>query len=380
MKITPSYIVSVLVFGTAFPGHAAADSEAKALIDRILAVGREGEGNPKASAAWRELVQLGPDTVFQILPAFDQADPVAVNWLRSAVDAIAERELAKGKPLPASQLEAFVGETKHSGLGRRLAYEWLVKVDPAAPARLLPHMLDDPGEELRRDAVAFALQNAKQLLDKNEKTAATAAYRKLLTAARDRDQVESIAKTLKNLGEPVDLVTQFGFITRWKLIGPFDNTGGKGFQTAYPPEKKIDLTASYQGQKNQSLTWKNHTTNDPYGVVDLNKALGKHMSVAGYAYAAVYSQKELPVELRAGSNNAVKIFLNGREIYFRDEYHHGLRMDQHVGRGTLKAGRNEILAKVCQNEQKEDWAQLWSFQLRVCDYLGGVIPLSVKGQ
>jgi hypothetical protein len=46
----------------------------------------------------------------------------------------------------------------------------------------------------------------------------------------------------------------------------------------------------------------------------------------------------------------------------------------------LKVGRNEILVKVCQNEQKEDWAQLWSFQLRVCDNLGGAIPLSVKGE
>src|SRR5205814_4682285 len=162
------------------PGSALADSEAKALIDQILSVGREGAGNSKASGAWRELVQLGPDAVFQILPAFDRADPVAANWLRSAVDAIAERELANRRSLPTSILETFVRETKHSGSGRRLAYEWLVKVDPAAPARLLPNMLDDPGEELRRDAVAFALQDARQLLDKNEKSTATTAYRKLV--------------------------------------------------------------------------------------------------------------------------------------------------------------------------------------------------------
>jgi hypothetical protein len=55
-----------------------------------------------------------------------------------------------------------------------------------------------------------------------------------------------------------------------------------------------------------------------------------------------------------------------------------MRMDQHVGQGTLKAGRNEILVKVCQNEQKEDWAQLWSFQLRVCDNLGGAVPVSIR--
>jgi hypothetical protein len=282
--------------------------------------------------------------------------------------------------LPAEKLETFVRETKHAGSGRRLAYEWLVKIDPTTPARLLPNMLDDPGEELRRDAVALALQNAKQLLDKNEKSAATVAYRKVLSKARDRDQVESIAKTLKSLGEPVDLAAQFGFITHWKLIGPFDNTGGNGFQTALPPEKSVDPAATYQGKKNQSLQWKEHVTGDPYAMVDLNKALGKHMGATGYAFAAIYSSKDQPVQLRAGSNNAVKIFLNGQQIYFREEYHHGTRMDQHIGQGMLKAGRNEILVKVCQNEQKEDWAQLWSFQLRLCDDLGGAVPVKLEAK
>ncbi len=348
MRVTPIFLYIVVISWIALPISATADPDANVLIQRIQAVGREGAGNKEATEAWRELVRLGPDAVFHILPAFDQADPVAANWLRSAVDAVAERELAKNKLLPAG-----------------------------APTRLLPNMLDDPGEELRRDANAFALQNAKQLVDKNEKPAAIAAYRTLLRSARDRDQVESIAKTLKTLGEPVDLTAQFGFITRWKLIGPFDNSGGAGFQTAYPPEKNVDPTPTYQGKKNQSLKWKEQTTADPYGIVDLNKALGKHMGATGYAFAAVDSSQDRPVQLRAGSNNAVKIFLNGRQIYFREEYHHGMRMDQHVGHGTLKAGRNEILVKVCQNEQTEDWAQLWSFQLRLCDDLGGPVPLKV---
>ena len=45
---------------------------------------------------------------------------------------------------------------------------------------------------------------------------------------------------------------------------------------------------------------------------------------------------------------------------------------------------NEILIKVCQNEQEDTWAQLWSFQLRVTDHLGGKVPLrvvtAVKGE
>ena len=40
-------------------------------------------------------------------------------------------------------------------------------------------------------------------------------------------------------------------------------------------------------------------------------------------------------------------------------------------------GRNTILLKVCQNEQADAWAQVWDFQLRVCDAVGGAVPLTV---
>ena len=45
-------------------------------------------------------------------------------------------------------------------------------------------------------------------------------------------------------------------------------------------------------------------------------------------------------------------------------------MDQYRGTGRLKKGVNQILVKVAQNEQDEQWAQDWEFQLRVCDELG----------
>ena len=114
----------------------------------------------------------------------------------------------------------------------------------------------------------------------------------------------------------------------------------------------------------------------PFGLVDINKIGGPLHGATYFGFTAVSSPVERPMEVRAGSNNAVRIWLNGKEIYFREEYHHGMEMDQHVGKGTLKVGRNEILIKVCQNEQTDSWAQLWSFQLRVCDHLGGAVPVT----
>ena len=51
----------------------------------------------------------------------------------------------------------------------------------------------------------------------------------------------NIAKQLKELGVTVDLAAHFGFIQKWMLIAPFDNTDKKGFAAAYPPEKGIRL-------------------------------------------------------------------------------------------------------------------------------------------
>jgi hypothetical protein len=346
------------------------------LVARLRAVGAEGAGNAEAAAAWKQLVRLGPDALPDLLAALDDAGPVTANWLRAAVDAIAERELAAGRPLPAGALEKFVRDTRHAGPARRLAYEWLARVDPEAPKRLLPGMLHDPGAELRRDAVDLVLRDAQQRLDRGDRPGAAATYRKALSGALDPDQVEQLAAKLRELGTEVDLAAHFGFLRRWSLLGPFDNHGGVGFGTAFPPEKKVDRAGRCKGKGGAELRWVEHTTTDPYGVVDLNKALGKHSGAVAYAYAVVNSPAERPVQVRVGSENAVQLFLNGRRILSREEYHHGMRIDQHVAPARLRAGRNEILLKVCQNEQKEDWAQKWSFQLRVTDAAGAKAPLS----
>jgi hypothetical protein len=239
--------------------------------------------------------------------------------------------------------------------------------------------LNDPSKELRRDAVAVVLEEAKGSLDKTDKPGAEAAYRKALASARDKDQVELIAKQLKPLGVEVDLADHFGFIKRWMLVAAFDNTGGTGYGVAYAPEKQVDLKAVYKGKGDAEARWEEHVSADPYGIVDLNKVLGQKKGAIAYAFAAIESPAKQPVEVRAGCINAVKIFLNGKPIFTREEYHHGMSMDQHVGFGTLENGRNELLVKVCQNEQTEQWAQEWSFQVRLCDAVGSPVPFKVVG-
>jgi hypothetical protein len=346
-------------------------------LEQLKSVGREGAGNEAAARAWKNVVRQGTAALPALLNAMDGANAASSNWLRTAGDAIVERALASRQPLPVEQLESFVRQTRHNGAARRLAYEWLSRVDARTPARLLPHLLQDPSPELRRDAVALVLQQAQARLDKDDKDGARAAYRRALTGACDKDQVDLIARQLDKLGVKIDIAAHFGFVRQWLLVAPFDNHDDRGFNVAYPPEKGVDPKATYKGKDGKEARWVCCTTKDPYGMVDLNKELDKLHGVVAYAYAVIESPKERPIHIRAGSPNGIKIFLNGKELYHRDEYHHGLEVDQHVAHATLKAGRNELLVKVCQNEQTEDWAQQWKFQLRLCDAVGAAVPFKV---
>jgi hypothetical protein len=368
-------VVSSLIVMLGFWRPASAQ-DAASLIAHIKAVGKEGKGNVEANKAWRSLVEQGPDALPQVLAGLDDASPIAANWLRAAAEVIADRGLRSEK-LSASELESFVRDTRHAGAARRLAFEWLVKVDAKAKDRMLPGMIDDPGAELRREAIEVLLKKAQETFEKKDETGARSEFQKVLAVARDYDQVKLAAARLEKLGIKTDLTARFGYITRWTIVGPFDNSGGAGFNTVNPPERGVDLKARYTGKDDQKLQWQEHVTTAALGLVDLNKVVGKLHGTTAFAFAAIESPQESPVEIRVASNNALRIFLNGKEIFFREEYHHGMQMDQHVGKGTLKAGRNEVLLKICQNEQTEDWAQLWSFQARICDALGGPVPYSV---
>jgi hypothetical protein len=344
----------------------------EALLKTLKAVGPEGAGNRQAARAWAELARADAAQLPAILAGLDDAGPLAANWIRTAVDTVAQRQLQRGGKLPAAELERFVLDRRHAPRARRLAYEWLVRVDPAVPQRLLPGMLDDPSLELRRDAVARRIDEAAALQQSRQRDRAVAVYQEALTAARDPDQVDLVADRLRELGLEVDLPRHYGFVVRWKVIGPFDNTAEKGFDAVYPPEREIDLKASYQGKHGQ-LKWIDHVTRDKYGWVDLNKALVEEKSVVGYATAELISKGAQDVELRAASYNAAKFWLNGKLIYQRNVNHMGSQMDQYVVPVVLNPGRNVILVKVCQNAVMEEWANFWGFQLRVCDANGTAI-------
>ena len=341
-------------------------------IRTIKLVDKNGQNHAQAIVAVKELSSASAEKLPVILKGFEGANPLAANWLRGAIGTIADRELKKSGKLPAKAVEDFVKETSHSADARRVAYEWLVKVDPTASDRLIPGMLHDASSDFRRDAVERLIDQATKAHEANEKSAEKTLLKQALSGASDDDQVKAIVKPLRELGETVDLQKHFGFLTSWTLIGPFDNVGLKGFDVAYPPEAELNLQAKYTGKMGE-VEWQPFSTDDEYGKFDIAKKTAPHKGAITYATTTYVSSKANVVEVRLGTSNAWKLWVNGELIFARDEYHRGMKLDQYKVSAKLKPGPNVILLKVCQNEQTEDWAQDWSFQLRVCDQSGVAI-------
>lgn len=335
----------------------------------LRAVGPNAAGHAAAAAAWKTAAQADASRLPKLLAALDRANPLAANWILTAIDAVVESKTA----LPAKELEKFLLDRSHDSKARRLAYELLASVDPTAGDRLVPSMLNDPSLEMRRDAVARLIDAADAKQKAGQTEDAANGYQKALTAARDRDQVHALAAKLKKLGQKVDLVRHYGFIPTWQIIGPFDNTDQqKGYDTAYAPEKKVDFSAPCQG-KHGSVSWKSFTTSHELGDVNFNTALAEEKSAIVYAAAEFTSKTRQEAQLRLTTFNACKLWLNGRLIDQHFVYHGGSQMDQYISTGTLEPGKNLILVKICQNNQPQEWAREWGFHLRVCDQNGTAI-------
>jgi hypothetical protein len=370
LRVPLLVILVVALFGSASCRKASADDVTEALKS-LATVGPNAAGHRAAQAAWRVAAKADAARLPELLAALDTAGPLAANWIRSAVETIGERAEAAGDKSVAPALEKFVLDTKHVPQGRRLAFELLTKLDKTAPERLMPGFLNDPSTELRREAIDRLLAT---VADAKEADAKKAIYEKAFAASRDVDQIKDLADKVEKAGGKVDLPKHFGFITSWKIIGPFDNMKEKGYDVSYPPEAEIKLDAKYKGKDDKEVAWIDHTTVDKHGIVDLNVVLGKNKGAAAYALAEFVSQTPdigpHRVDIRIGSGSAIKVWVNGKQVDARNVYHSGFEIDQYISQAELMPGTNRILIKVCENEQTESWAQDWKFQLRVCDKVG----------
>jgi len=190
---------------------------------------------------------------------------------------------------------------------------------------------------------------------------------------------------LKNKGPvAVPQLRKAGFSIQndWIILSPFDNTDNRGFNTVYPPENELDFNALYAG-KNRIIQWGKvgedvwddrrqdiyadlaytHFDSFERTGIEYNWNYRSTKSVA-YLLTYVYSPKDMMAQIKLGSADGIKVWVNGELQFTYDIIRHS-DIDQDSFGVHLSEGKNTIMLKVASNN-KDTWG-FWGFCFRIVD-------------
>lgn len=150
----------------------------------------------------------------------------------------------------------------------------------------------------------------------------------------------------------------------WYINGPFiAEDGNTAYTHDYGPEQGVDLAAKYDDGR---LKWAPKTDlpdgalNDLYGDI-----------AATYLYRAIKSPTDRNVTLKFGSNDALKVWLNG-EIVVDKNVQRPIEKDQETVDLALREGDNELLAKVV------NYGSAYAFYFNKGEEKLGEFPLDIE--
>ncbi len=138
-------------------------------------------------------------------------------------------------------------------------------------------------------------------------------------------------------------------LSKWKIAGPFENTGGVGFAAVYPPEQKIDFAGEYAGKNGEKVVWKD------FELPEAQLGSVKVFREDNHAFMTVYLTRELVVNravelpVSMGSGGPLVVWLNGQRI-LAENVARTPAPDQSKAVLKLKPGKNTLLIKACYAE------------------------------
>lgn len=219
-----------------------------------------------------------------------------------------------------------------------------------------------------REALLAAVAIATTLMRQGKKTDATALVRRVLSLRPPRDVGNRASQLLVRLGEdPSAIPRSQGFLCHWWLLGPFPNPENSAFERAFIDETAANpLALTTVRVDNRLLRWREIRIADPQGVVDLTQFFRQTEWVACYAYTEFVVDSAMDADLRIGSDDSVKVWLNGQLVH-QFSGMRGLTVDQDRVRVRLRKGTNRLLLKVTQGGGG------WEFCVRLTDLQGNPI-------
>jgi putative heme-binding domain-containing protein len=186
---------------------------------------------------------------------------------------------------------------------------------------LLLAALDDPDEVVRLQAAHFLY---------------------LLNDPRSEPRVEKVRRASDEARLNVAAIKHVNQV--W-LCGPFDDAG-EGFQRVHPPERgPVDIAGQYH-VPGRILRWQmaQHER-----LFDFRQMFGRCDGQSFYATFQLDSAAGQRIHLLVGSDDGIKVWHNGREVFARDVARGALPF-QDVVSLVVEAGRNDLLIRVRNHE------------------------------
>ncbi len=187
--------------------------------------------------------------------------------------------------------------------------------------------------------------------------------------AKDRDLCARLAKMAMDFhlrsGRPnkaQKLSSELGFVTGWKLIGPFDNERSRGFDVAYEPETLPPEFSKAVPGKKRPVRWRQNPVTPPDGLLDLAAVFTPSEQALAYALSYVHSDRDLDASARLATDDGFKLWVNDA-LVGENRALRPATFDQDVIPLRLVKGWNKILLKVTQ--EKVGWE--FSFRLTLPD-------------
>ncbi len=223
---------------------------------------------------------------------------------------------------------------------------------PTAPERIATDLQQDPANPATHAAAA----------DWVASNAGTPAQRRAILARLAAVSNDAVAKDAQALLQKLEAGEDY--LTVWQMAGPYEQAGVEGaglFDLVLPPEQPEAKGVLWQPAPVSADA-------DGIPVVDLVKLLGGSHRAA-FLRARVTSPKAQSVQLELGSDDGVKLWLNGRLVHANNASR-PLRPGEDKVAAELIQGENTILLKVTQGQG--GWGAAVRFRTPDGKHLDGV--------
>ena len=160
-----------------------------------------------------------------------------------------------------------------------------------------------------------------------------------------------------------------GFITRFRVIGPFAGSDHQHFIKSHRLEKELDFSARYEGSVSE-VGWFPAET-DLSGRMDLDQLFRGTRNSVYYLYAAIDVGREGTFHISLGKAGAAALWLDGREV-FSNLTEHGFAFDQYRITLALGPGRHGLLIKTAGSDEG------CAVAVRFTDAEGKAVPSSTE--